>query len=424
MYGQRRRRRCVLLCRRCSGASGTGPFLDDIAPHYTAVSALSSFSAGRMERPSGGPGRAAAGIAARRALISLHGPLSRRSASPTSPPAASPPGTAAERLRRLGYSSVGDFALLDVSRAARKGVPEVVYAEGKTVGPGRRHRPPLPRARPRGAVQPRHATSRRRRWPAASTAPPWSTTSAAGSWSCAARTRRRRQVRGAVGVLAAGTSDVAVAGEAVAMMPRHGRRRRDRLRRGRRRPAPALGAARGDARRRRRRARRRRRHGGRAAVGRRRPRRRAGDRPADVDRLRLRRPRRGGAAGHAAELQPRARRREHRQRHRRRRHRRAHRPAAPPDEAPSRFVLRDHRERALAALGRGARRRRGRRLPRAHGQPARRAHACAPSSTTSSPAREAEEYEAARRCCGRRASAWPPTPRYRMSAGLRGRSTW
>ena len=39
----------------------------------------------------------------------------------------------AERLRRLGYVSVGDFALLDVSRAARKGVPEVVYAEGKTV---------------------------------------------------------------------------------------------------------------------------------------------------------------------------------------------------------------------------------------------------------------------------------------------------
>ena len=35
-------------------------------------------------------------------------------------------------MRRLGYSSVGDFALLDVSRAARKGVPEVVYAEGKS----------------------------------------------------------------------------------------------------------------------------------------------------------------------------------------------------------------------------------------------------------------------------------------------------
>ena len=39
----------------------------------------------------------------------------------------------AERLRNLGYVSVGDFALLDVSRAARKGVPEVIYAEGKSV---------------------------------------------------------------------------------------------------------------------------------------------------------------------------------------------------------------------------------------------------------------------------------------------------
>lgn len=42
------------------------------------------------------------------------------------------PGEAAERLRRFGYAGVGDYARLDVSRAARKGVPEVVYAEGKT----------------------------------------------------------------------------------------------------------------------------------------------------------------------------------------------------------------------------------------------------------------------------------------------------
>src|SRR5450756_614408 len=39
---------------------------------------------------------------------------------------------AADRLRRWGYSAVGDYARLDVSRAARKGVPEVVYAEGKS----------------------------------------------------------------------------------------------------------------------------------------------------------------------------------------------------------------------------------------------------------------------------------------------------
>ncbi len=39
---------------------------------------------------------------------------------------------AAGRLRHLGFSGVGDFACLDVSRAARKGVPEVVYAESKS----------------------------------------------------------------------------------------------------------------------------------------------------------------------------------------------------------------------------------------------------------------------------------------------------
>ncbi len=39
---------------------------------------------------------------------------------------------AAHKLEQLGYSAVGDYARLDVSRAARKGVPEVVYAEGKT----------------------------------------------------------------------------------------------------------------------------------------------------------------------------------------------------------------------------------------------------------------------------------------------------
>ena len=39
---------------------------------------------------------------------------------------------AADRLRHFGYSAVGDYARLDVSRAARKGVPEVVFAEGKS----------------------------------------------------------------------------------------------------------------------------------------------------------------------------------------------------------------------------------------------------------------------------------------------------
>ncbi len=122
----------------------------------------------------------------------------------------------AERLRRLGYVSVGDFALLDVARAARKGVPEVVYAEGKSIDQvvaiTRRfleHDPVVLLSRVSdeqavalagdvdGAVEhdPRSRVVVVRR---ADAPPP--------------------QVRGAVGVLAAGTSDVAVAGEAVAMI--------------------------------------------------------------------------------------------------------------------------------------------------------------------------------------------------------------
>jgi NCAIR mutase (PurE)-related protein len=122
----------------------------------------------------------------------------------------------AERLRRLGCSSVGDFALLDISRAARKGVPEVVFAEGKTVEQvvaiARRfleHAPVVLCSRVSddqaaalasgvdGAVEhdPRSRIVVARR---AGAAP--------------------REERGAVGVLAAGTSDVAVAAEAVAMV--------------------------------------------------------------------------------------------------------------------------------------------------------------------------------------------------------------
>jgi pyridinium-3,5-biscarboxylic acid mononucleotide synthase len=40
---------------------------------------------------------------------------------------------AARRLEQFGYSGVGDYARLDVARAARKGVPEVVYAESKSI---------------------------------------------------------------------------------------------------------------------------------------------------------------------------------------------------------------------------------------------------------------------------------------------------
>jgi hypothetical protein len=40
---------------------------------------------------------------------------------------------AAAALRGLGYAAVGDFARLDVGRAARTGTPEIVYAESKSV---------------------------------------------------------------------------------------------------------------------------------------------------------------------------------------------------------------------------------------------------------------------------------------------------
>jgi NCAIR mutase (PurE)-related protein len=43
-----------------------------------------------------------------------------------------PVGEAAATLRRLGYVGVGDFARLDVTRAARAGTPEIVFAESKT----------------------------------------------------------------------------------------------------------------------------------------------------------------------------------------------------------------------------------------------------------------------------------------------------
>jgi hypothetical protein len=122
---------------------------------------------------------------------------------------------AADRLRRYGYSAVGDYARLDVSRAARKGVPEVVYAEGKSdeqlIGIVARfldHSPLVLCSR----VSAEQAAALAGGVP--------------GTVDHDARSRvvvvRRAgepplQERGAVGVLAAGTSDLGVAGEAVAM---------------------------------------------------------------------------------------------------------------------------------------------------------------------------------------------------------------
>jgi len=122
---------------------------------------------------------------------------------------------AASRLRRFGYSAVGDYARLDVSRAARKGVPEVVFGEGKTneqllaiVARFLEHGPVVLCSR----VSPEQAEAL--------------TGGVQGEVDHDERSRvvvvRRAgappsQERGAVGILAAGTSDVAAAGEAVAM---------------------------------------------------------------------------------------------------------------------------------------------------------------------------------------------------------------
>jgi NCAIR mutase (PurE)-related protein len=122
---------------------------------------------------------------------------------------------AADRVRRLGYSGVGDYARLDISRAARKGVPEVVYAEGKSIeqliGIVARfldHSPLVLCSR----VSPEQAAALGSGVPG---------TVEHDERSRVVVVRRAGEPpapeRGAVGILAAGTSDLGVAGEAVAM---------------------------------------------------------------------------------------------------------------------------------------------------------------------------------------------------------------
>ena len=121
---------------------------------------------------------------------------------------------AAAALRDLGYVGVGDFARLDVGRAARTGAPEFIYAEAKTVeqlvavvDAYLEHRDTVLCSRtiaeqakavterhPGAEYDPRSRVLVVRRPDAA---PP--------------------AARGAAGVLAAGTSDVAVAEEAAAV---------------------------------------------------------------------------------------------------------------------------------------------------------------------------------------------------------------
>ena len=126
-----------------------------------------------------------------------------------------PAAAAAERLRRFGYAAVGDYAMLDVSRAVRKGVPEVVYAEGKTaeqlvsiVTRFLEHGPAV-------------LCSRVSAEQAASLAGGVNGTVEHDARSRVVLVRRPgeppQEQRGVVGVLAAGTSDLPAAGEAVAM---------------------------------------------------------------------------------------------------------------------------------------------------------------------------------------------------------------
>ncbi len=122
---------------------------------------------------------------------------------------------AADRLRQLGYAAVGDYARLDVARAARKGVPEVVYADGKTseqvttiVDEFLRHSPVV-------------LCSRVSDEQAAALSAAVDGTVEHDARSRVAVVRRAGATpapeRGAVGILAAGTSDIAAAGEAAAM---------------------------------------------------------------------------------------------------------------------------------------------------------------------------------------------------------------
>lgn len=122
---------------------------------------------------------------------------------------------AADRLQRFGYSAVGDYARLDVSRAARKGVPEVVFAEGKT---SEQVLAIVTRFLEHGSVV------------LCSRVNPEQAEALAGGVQGEVEHDERSHVvvvrragapppqeRGAVGVLAAGTSDIPAAGEAVAM---------------------------------------------------------------------------------------------------------------------------------------------------------------------------------------------------------------
>jgi hypothetical protein len=119
---------------------------------------------------------------------------------------------AAAGLAALGVTTIDDFACLDVGRAQRKGVPEIVFGAGKTVDQFRAIVASFAAAAPSvvaSKVSPEQA--------AAVEAPPGGTLewhARAGMLVLRRADWRAPEPRGVVGVLAGGTSDVAIADEA------------------------------------------------------------------------------------------------------------------------------------------------------------------------------------------------------------------
>jgi pyridinium-3,5-biscarboxylic acid mononucleotide synthase len=120
---------------------------------------------------------------------------------------------AARDLAGLGLTAIGDFACLDTGRAARKGVPEIVFGEGKTV---EQFAAIVTAFLTRTPVV--LATKASPEQAAAVTAPD----GGAAVWHERSRVLvvrradyRPPETRGVVGVLAGGTGDTAIADEAV-----------------------------------------------------------------------------------------------------------------------------------------------------------------------------------------------------------------
>ncbi len=120
---------------------------------------------------------------------------------------------AAAELRKLGYAAVGDFARVDVARENRAGIPEVVYAEGKSTD---QLVAIVERFAERSGLVICSRTSAEQA--AAVTAAVDGSEYDARSRVLMVRRGPARPAQGVAGVLAAGTSDVGVAEEAATMV--------------------------------------------------------------------------------------------------------------------------------------------------------------------------------------------------------------